>query len=50
MERYEKPYMEVIDIEDELTTTLRGLPCNFDTSLECPYDGQCLGDISIGHS
>ena len=43
MERYEKPYMEVIDIEDELTTTLGSPPG------DCNCDGYCFGD-SIGPS
>ena len=45
MEKYEKPCMEVVEIEEDLTTKP---PCTTETS--CPFDGSCPGDISISHS
>ena len=45
MEKYEKPCMEVVEIKEDLTTKP---PCTTETS--CPFDGSCMGDISISHS
>ncbi len=42
MEKYEKPCMEVVEIEEDLTTKL---PCT--TEIPCVSDGSCMSDIHI---
>lgn len=42
MEKYEKPCMEVVEIEEDLTT---GAPCSPETP--CFSDGLCGMDLSI---
>lgn len=48
MEKYEKPCMEVVEIEEDLTTGLPG--CALENSCR-PVDGGLCGiDAGIGHS